>query len=77
MVVLNTINSSKELYEFIKDYYSVMDYDIYLDDCNGICYIGDDIQLIYLSNNIIPKHRLEKLMLLRNHTDKVLLYLLS
>ena len=55
LVVLNTINSSKELYEFIKDYYSVMDYDIYLDDCNGICYIGDDIQLIYLSNNIIPK----------------------
>ena len=77
LVVLNTINSSKELYEFIKDYYSVMDYDIYLDDCNGICYIGDDIQLIYLSNNIIPKHRLEKLMLLRNQTDKVLLYLLS
>ena len=61
LVVLNTINSSKELYEFIKDYYSVMDYDIYLDDCNGICYIGDDIQLIYLSNNIIPKHRLEKI----------------
>lgn len=61
LVVLNTINSSKELYEFINDYYSVMDYDIYLDDCNGICYIGDDIQLIYLSNNIIPKHRLEKI----------------
>lgn len=61
LVVLNTINSSKELYEFIKDYYSVMDYDIYLDDCNGICYIRDDIQLIYLSNNIIPKHRLEKI----------------
>ena len=61
LVVLNTINSSKELYEFIKDYYSVMDYDIYLDDCNGICYIGDDIQLIYLSNNIIPKHRLKKI----------------
>lgn len=61
LVVLNTINSSKELYEFIKDYYSVMDYDIYLDDCNGICYMGDDIQLIYLSNNIIPKHRLEKI----------------
>lgn len=61
LVVLNTINSSKELYEFIKDYYSVMDYDIYLDDCNGIYYIGDDIQLIYLSNNIIPKHRLEKI----------------
>lgn len=61
LVVLNTINSSKELYEFIKDYYSVMDYDIYLDDCNGICYIEDDIQLIYLSNNIIPKHRLEKI----------------
>ena len=61
LVVLNTINSSKELYEFIKDYYSVMDYDIYLDDCNSICYIGDDIQLIYLSNNIIPKHRLEKI----------------
>lgn len=61
LVVLNTINSSKELYGFIKDYYSVMDYDIYLDDCNGICYIGDDIQLIYLSNNIIPKHRLEKI----------------
>lgn len=61
LVVLNTINSSKELYEFIKDYYSVMDYDIYLDDCNGICYMEDDIQLIYLSNNIIPKHRLEKI----------------
>lgn len=65
LVVLNTINSSKELYEFIKDYYSVMDYDIYLDDCNGICYIGDDIQLIYLSNNIIPKHRLEKINVIK------------
>lgn len=60
LVVLNTINSSKELYDSIKNHYCLLDYDIDILD-NGICHVGDNIQLIYLSNNIIPKHRLERI----------------
>jgi CRISPR-associated endonuclease/helicase Cas3 len=61
LVVLNTINSSKELYDAIKNHYCLLRNDVYLDECNGICYVDEDIQLIYLSNNIVPKHRLERI----------------
>lgn len=67
LFVLNTINSSNDIYSIIKDYfyknYSNKDYfdgenfDI---DENGVLNIyGTD--LIYLSTNIIPKHRLNKI----------------
>lgn len=65
MFVLNTINSSKELYESIKEYYDFKgrDYEI---DSNGIVTIlnqdsDEKIDLIYLSTNIIPRHRLNKI----------------
>ncbi len=61
LVVLNTINSSKELYDAIKNHYCLLRNDVYFDECNGICYVDEDIQLIYLSNNIVPKHRLERI----------------
>lgn len=61
MFVLNTIDSSKNLYHSIRSYFDENYVDIYVDKNNGICYIGDKIQLIYLSTNIIPKHRLERI----------------
>lgn len=61
LVVLNTIDSSKELYNAIKNHYCSLENDVHLDECNGICYVGEDIQLIYLSNNIIPIQRLERI----------------
>ena len=61
MAVLNTIKSSKELYEYVKNYFD----DYYVDE-NGICHIGDDTQLVYLSTNIVPYHRLEKINKIKN-----------
>jgi CRISPR-associated endonuclease/helicase Cas3 len=43
LVVLNTINSSKKIYEYIKDLQV------------------EDVRLYYLSTNIIPKERLERI----------------
>lgn len=65
MFVLNTINSSKELYETIKKRYDFMGYDSEIDS-NGIVTVSyeesnEKIDLIYLSTNIIPKHRLNKI----------------
>ena len=64
MVVLNTINASKDLYEYVKKYFN--EYDEYFIDENGICQIGENIQLIYLSTNIVPYHRLKKINAIRN-----------
>ena len=63
MIVLNTIDSSKELYFFIKKFLDNK-YDFKLDE-NGI-FSSDNIQLIYLSTNIIPKHRLKKINSIQN-----------
>ena len=60
LFVLNTIDSSKELYLYIKNYFSSCSESVYLDD-NGIFHIGDDIQLIYLSTNILPFQRLKRI----------------
>lgn len=60
MAVLNTVNSSKELYECIKMYFMSKYEDVYVDDY-GICHIDDKIDLIYLSTNLIPFHRLKKI----------------
>ena len=61
LVVLNTINSSKELYDAIKNHYDSLGNNVHLNECNGICYVDENIQLIYLSNNIVSKHRLERI----------------
>lgn len=60
LVVLNTINSSKIIYENIKQYYSDNEEILSFDD-DGICHVGNDINLIYLSSNIVPIHRLNRI----------------
>ena len=59
LVVLNTISSSKQLYENIKSYMA-NNFELNIDK-DGICHCGDDINLIYLSTNILPFHRLNKI----------------
>lgn len=69
LVVLNTINSSVEVYNSIKCYfYSV--YDCISIDENGICVIDNDIQLIYLSTNIIPKDRLKRISRIKDSNKR-------
>ena len=65
LIVLNTIGSSKEVYEFIKDYYSNQNHHIFIDE-EGICHINDEICLIYLSTNITPYNRLKKINFIKN-----------
>lgn len=60
LIVLNTINSSMELYETIKQYYIDEGHNIIVDD-NGICHIGDNTNLIYLSTNVLPFYRLNRI----------------
>lgn len=67
MIVLNTIASSIELYEIIKQHL-IENNGYYLDD-DGICHIGEDINLIYLSTNILPITRLNKINFIKN-SDK-------
>lgn len=59
MVVLNTIKSSMELYDVVKKYLTEFN-EIVIDE-NGICLVEDKINLIYLSTNILPFHRLNKI----------------
>lgn len=66
MVVLNTISSSKEIYSSVKEYYEFLDKDIRINPETGICEIGDNIQLIYLSTNIIPDQRLKRIEAIKN-----------
>lgn len=64
MVVLNTVNSSLELYGSVKEYLSEFN-EISMDE-NGICLVGDKINLIYLSTNILPVYRLNKINAIKN-----------
>ena len=59
MVVLNTVRSSMELYNSVKEYLNDSN-EIHLDE-NGVCLVGEKINLIYLSTNILPFHRLNKI----------------
>jgi len=67
MVVLNTIKSSMEVYNSVKTYLGESN-EIKIDD-DGICRVGDDIKLIYLSTNILPFYRLKKIDAIKN-SDK-------
>lgn len=60
LFVLNTIDSSRELYLQIKNYFIKTIESCYLDDL-GIFHINEDIQLIYLSTNILPYQRLSRI----------------
>ena len=68
LAVLNTINSSVELYETIKQHLIECNNDYYLDE-DGIYHFGDEINLIYLSTNILPINRLNKINAIKN-SDK-------
>lgn len=68
MFVLNTIKSSTELYDAVKEYLSEFD-EISIDE-DGICLVGDKINLIYLSTNILPCHRLNKINSIKDSDKK-------
>lgn len=68
MVVLNTVKSSMQLYNLVKEYLS--EYEEISMDGNGICLVGDDINLIYLSTNILPFYRLNKINAIKNSGKK-------
>lgn len=70
MGVFNTINSSKEVYKNIKEYFEFFDEEVSLDSDTGICEIGDDTLLIYISTNIIPKNRLDKINEIKNSNKR-------
>ncbi|WP_413827205.1 CRISPR-associated helicase Cas3' [Methanobrevibacter sp. UBA313] len=61
MIVLNTIQSSKDVYTYIKERFEDQYENIIVDTVNGIVNISDTINLVYLSTNIIPKHRLSRI----------------
>ena len=65
LVVLNTINSSVQLYEQIKQHLLCYDENCYMDN-DGIFHVGDEINLIYLSTNILPFNRLNKINAIKN-----------
>ena len=69
MIVLNTVSSSKELYNYIKKYFEEECWTIKVNHENGLLNVGEEISLVYLSTNIIPKHRLSKISDLKN-SDK-------
>ena len=68
MVVLNTVKSSVELYNQVKEYLSDF-HEITIDE-NGICLVGDNINLIYLSTNILPFHRLNRINAIKDSKGK-------
>lgn len=65
MVILNTINASQELYDYIK---SEINEDIYINS-EGIA-LSQNIQLMNLSTLIIPDHRLKRIKRIKKNSDK-------
>lgn len=72
MIVLNTVNSSKELYNYIKQYFVDNGFKIEADLKDGIAYVEEDIQLVYLSTNIIPKHRLNRIKKIKSDKRSII-----
>ena len=68
MVVLNTINSSKDLYNYLKkrftEAYSVIN-DKSLVDGDGICNF-DDLELINMTTHVLPFYRLNRINRIKN-----------
>ena len=65
MVVLNTINASQELYDYIK---CRIGEDIYIDS-EGIA-LSKNMQLMNISTLIIPDHRLKRIKRIKEHSDR-------
>ncbi|MDR3223498.1 MAG: CRISPR-associated helicase Cas3' [Methanobrevibacter sp.] len=70
MVVLNTINSSQELYKYVKEHFSNNFDDEFENDSIGIKTFAEKIDLIYLSTNILPKHRLDRINHIKNSKNR-------
>jgi CRISPR-associated endonuclease/helicase Cas3 len=71
MFVLNTINSSQELYIHLKEHFSNnFDGDEFEKDSIGIKTFAEKIDLIYLSTNILPKHRLDRINHIKNSKNR-------
>ncbi len=72
LVVLNTINSCKELYEFIKDeiatFYGMDKKDIKIDE-DGVANFPD-LELINLSTHILPSYRLKRINRIKDGNKK-------
>lgn len=67
MFIMNTINTSKELYDHIKE--NLEDNEEPKIDSNGIVNTsGSD--LIFLSTNIIPKHRMNRINHIKNSKNR-------
>ena len=64
LVILNTIDSSKKLYEFLKEKLTKFYGDFYIDE-DGIA-VFKEIELIYLSSHILPFYRLRKINRIRS-----------
>ena len=71
MVVLNTINSCKEMYNYLKEELSAK-YGLKPEKCldiNGICDLPD-LELINLSTRVLPEFRLSRIKRINQHSDK-------
>jgi len=70
LIVVNTINSCKELYEFLKDKFASL-YGINKEDVideDGIANFPD-LELINLSTHILPSYRLRRIDRIKNGSD--------
>ena len=71
LVVLNTINSCKKLYRFLKDelaaFYSINKKDIKIDEDGVVNF--PDLELINLSTLILPQYRLKRINRIRDMED--------
>ncbi len=68
MVVLNTINSSKDLYNYLKvrlsEKYEVIDKEKFIDD-DGICNFKG-LELINMTTHVLPRYRLTRIDRIKN-----------
>jgi CRISPR-associated endonuclease/helicase Cas3 len=65
MVVLNTINASQELYDYI---IGQIDDHIHIEEDGVAC--SEKLQIINISTLIIPKHRLKRIKRIKNSEEK-------
>lgn len=72
MVVLNTINSSKDLYNYLKERFS-KEYGVVkeknLIDEDGICKFND-LELINMTTHVLPSYRLNRIDRIRNDAKR-------
>lgn len=65
MIVLNTINASQDLYDYIKE---MINEDLHVQEDGVAC--SDKLQIINISTLIIPKHRLNRIERIKNKKQR-------